>query len=67
MRLNFEQICSISQGAVRFAETNSGICFYRFTKEQEEIYRQTKADLYYKTLTSASFIKHLHWVKESRK
>ena len=67
MKLNLEQIKAIATGAVRAEEANGAVRLYRFTKEQEEIYRQTKADLYYKTLTSASFIKHLHWVKESRK
>ena len=39
MKLTLEQIKSITFGAVRVEEEADGIHFYRFTKEQEELYR----------------------------
>ena len=53
MKLNFDQICSICLGAVRAKETEDGIRLYRFTEEQEEIYRQTNTDFYNKSFTTA--------------
>ena len=40
MKLEFEQIRSICLGSVRAAKTEEGVRLYRFTEEQEEIYRQ---------------------------
>lgn len=37
MKLNFEQIKSITLGAVRINEQADGIHFFRFTKEQEDL------------------------------
>lgn len=53
MKLTYEQIGAICQGAVRSAETENGVCLYRFTKEQEELYRQVSADFYKKTFAAA--------------
>ena len=53
MKLNFEQIRNICLGAVRFVETDSGICPCRFTEEQEEIYRKASADFHKKTFAGA--------------
>lgn len=53
MKLNFEQIQDISLGAVRAVETDNGICMYRFTEEQEVIYKQTDAGFYTKTFATA--------------
>ena len=64
MKLNFEQISSICLGAVRIAKTDSGIRFYRFTEEQEEIYRQAKMDFYNKTFATAGV--KLYFVTDSR-
>ena len=49
MKLNFETIKGITCGAVRFAEEDGGIRFYRFTEEQEELYKPYRAvtDSYY--------------------
>lgn len=33
MKLTYEQICAISQGAVRCAEVEGAVCLYRFTEE----------------------------------
>lgn len=53
MKLNFEQIRSVCLGAVRISETENGICMYRFTEEQEEIYRKANSDFYKKSFATA--------------
>ncbi len=53
MKLTYEQIGAICQGAVRTAKTENGVCLYRFTKEQEALYRQVSADFYQKSLATA--------------
>lgn len=53
MKLDFDQICSICLGAVRIKEMEDGVHLYRFTEEQEEIYRQTNTDFYNKSFAAA--------------
>jgi lysophospholipase L1-like esterase len=53
MKLNLEQIKTITQGAVRISEDSEGIHFYRFTKEQEELYREADAGHYLRTFATA--------------
>ena len=53
MKLTYEQIDTICQGAVRSAETENGVCLYRFTEEQEELYKQVSEDFYKKTFATA--------------
>ncbi len=53
MKLNFNQIKEIVTGAVRVAENNETIELYRFTQEQEQLYKKTNADFYNKTFSSA--------------
>lgn len=53
MKLNFEQIYSVCLGAVRAIETEEGIHLYRFTEEQEELYRQANTGFYNKSLAAA--------------
>lgn len=53
MKLNFEQITSVCLGAVRVIETENGVRFYRFTEEQEELYRQKDEHLSKKTFATA--------------
>lgn len=38
MKLSYEQIVSIAQGAVKVEQKENGIQFHRFTREQEEVY-----------------------------
>lgn len=38
MKLTFEQIKSITVGATRICEENGGICFRRFSREQENVF-----------------------------
>lgn len=42
MRLNFDQIQSITCGAVRILQEEKGLRFWRFTKEQEVMYYDTR-------------------------
>lgn len=42
MQLSFEQIKSITCGAVRILQEEKGLRFWRFTKEQEEMYYDTR-------------------------
>jgi len=52
MKLSLSQIKKITLGAVRITEQEDGINFYRFTKEQEE--------LYVKRNTHSEYIKTFH-------
>ncbi len=53
MKLSYEQIRNICLGTVRTAETENGVCLYRFTEEQEEIYKKTDVGFYTKTFAAA--------------
>lgn len=56
MNLRFEQIKSITLGAVYVTEEPEGIRFYRFTQEQFAAYEE-RSDAFYKKSKSASGIK----------
>ena len=53
MKLNIEQIRAISCGAARVEETDFGVSFFRFTKEQEEMYKERSGDFYMKSFSSS--------------
>ena len=53
MKLNIDQIRAVCQGAVRIEEKAEGVHFYRFTGEQEELYRLRSSALYEKALSTA--------------
>ena len=53
MKLSSEQIQSVCLGAVRTVEKENSVCLYRFTEEQEEIYRRTDAGFHTKALAAA--------------
>lgn len=53
MKLNLEQIKSITTGAVRISEEENGINFYRFTKEQEELYKKRSNTSYMRSLCTS--------------
>lgn len=53
MDLTLNQIKEIVTGAPRIEETVDGISFYRFTKEQDEMYKERSADFHNKSLGSA--------------
>lgn len=53
MKLNFEQIKAISTGAVRFEQDEDGIRLFRFTREQEKLYKETNIDFYNRSQETA--------------
>ena len=53
MKLNLSQIKSITTGAVRIEELSDGFHFYRFTAEQQEIYKNRNQDFYEKTFATS--------------
>ena len=53
MKLNLSQIKDITLGAVRIEEIDNRIHFYRFTKAQEELYKNRNANFYRKTFATS--------------
>ncbi|MBQ6848095.1 MAG: SGNH/GDSL hydrolase family protein [Clostridia bacterium] len=53
MNLNLSQIRDITIGAVRIEKIDNGIHFYRFTKQQEELYKNRRDDFYKKTFATS--------------
>ncbi len=53
MQLNVSQIQKITTGAVRVEQQEDGIHFYRFTKQQEELYQNRNADFYRKLFATS--------------
>lgn len=53
MKLTLKQIRSITLGAVRITECDGKISFFRFTEEQQEIYRTRSEDFYKKSFSTA--------------
>ena len=53
MRLSLEKIREITTGAVRVEENNGEICFYRYTREQDERYKIRNPELHRRSLCTA--------------
>jgi lysophospholipase L1-like esterase len=53
MKLTHEQIKSIALGAAYVEEIDGRTIFHRFTKAQEDMYEQVKADFYNKTFATS--------------
>ena len=53
MELNLSQIIDITQGAVRITQEPDGFHFYRFSVEQEELYRCRNAEFYMKSMATS--------------
>ena len=53
MKLSTKQIKEITLGAVRFEETEKGLAFHRFTKEQSDWYARVNPNFYIKSLSPA--------------
>lgn len=51
--LTFEQIKSLVHGAAIIEEGDGKISFFRFTKEQQSLYKRTSTDFYNKTFASS--------------
>lgn len=52
MQLELDQIKKIALGAVRITQEEDGIHFYRFTQEQEALYRARNQDFYKKSFST---------------
>lgn len=52
-RLNIDQIKQIAHGVARMEEVDGKIVFYRFTKEQQELYKGASEDFYIKTFATS--------------
>jgi len=65
MKLNYTQIKGIATGADYVAEENGVITLHRFTKEQEELYKETNQDFYNKSLSTAGI--RLQFKTDSKK
>lgn len=53
MKLSFEQIKSITTGAVDFKSDENGVSFFRFTSEQSESYRERNVNFYRNVFATA--------------
>ncbi len=53
MQLNFSQIEAITLGAARVEQQADGVHFYRFTRQQEELYKARNQDFYIKTFSTS--------------
>lgn len=65
MNLNLSQIKQITLGAVRIEEHESGFNFYRFTKEQEELYKNRSAEFYMKSFATSGVRMHFRTNSET--
>ena len=52
MKLDLTTLKSITNGACRIEYDNGVYSFYRFTKEQEEMYKDRSEDFYRKTFST---------------
>lgn len=52
-RLNLEEIRKIAHGVARVEEVEDKIRFYRFTNEQQELYKVVSADFYMKSFSTS--------------
>ncbi len=53
MKLSLEDIRAVTLGAQRIEETEKGLCFFRFNKAQEEMYKTYSAEFYGKSFSTA--------------
>lgn len=53
MKLTLEQIKEVATGAVRFVEDEEGIKLFRFTEEQEKMYKEVNEDFWHRSLATS--------------
>ena len=53
MKLSLHQIKEITTGAVRITEENGAVHLYRFTEEQENLYKDKCCGFYVRTFATA--------------
>lgn len=56
VKLTYQQICDLTQGAAYISEEDGCAVFHRFTKEQEALYHRTNLGFYRKALAPAGVI-----------
>ena len=52
-KLSLEQIKQIAHGVARIEEVDGRIALYRFTKEQQELYKEVSSDFYMKSFSTS--------------
>lgn len=65
MQLNLPQIQAITLGAARVEQQADGVHFYRFTRQQEELYKERSEDFYIKTFSTSGV--RLHFRTDSQR
>ena len=60
MKLDVAQVRAITTGAVRVEEIDNTVHFFRFTKGQEELYKDRSNDFYMKTFASSGICLRFH-------
>ena len=53
MKLSYDQICAITQGAVRIEQESDEIRFFRFTEAEQEMYRLRRKESYLRSFATA--------------
>jgi len=53
MKLSYEQICSVTQGAVRMEEENGEIRFFRFSEAEQQMYRLRREKSWLRSFATA--------------
>ena len=53
MKLSYDQICSITQGAVRITKENNEIRFFRFNEAEQQMYRKRREESWLRSFATA--------------
>lgn len=53
MKLSYDQICSITQGAVRITKENNEIRFFRFTEAEQQMYKKRREESWLRSFATA--------------
>ena len=53
MRLTYNQICSVTLGAVRMEQTNGEIRFFRFSEQEQQMYRMRREESWLRSFATA--------------
>ena len=65
MTLDLQQVKNITLGAVRIEQNECGFHFYRFTKQQEELYKHRKEEFYMKSFSTSGVRMHFYTNSQS--
>lgn len=53
MRLSYDQICAITQGAVRIEQKGKELCFFRFTEAEQMMYKKRREESWLRSFATA--------------